>query len=67
VSNLAPFRYLDMVGEFAERFAQHPDKVFSTTDYDTVFNFSVSLYRRGYYTDIRNEVERLQTAPPTST
>lgn len=56
-----------MVRAFAAEFGQHPDfDVFNKTEATTIFIFSIDATRTGYYSDIRCEIERLQSAPPSA-
>ena len=60
---IEPQRYLKMVRAFAAEFGQHPDKVWQSTEFDTITNLSVDATRTGYYSDIYNYIEN----PPHET
>jgi hypothetical protein len=58
---LEPFQYLNMVGDFAERFAQHPDFVYMHTSFETIANFAIAQKEKSEFDDRYMEAERITT------
>lgn len=46
-----PFEDLSLPGNFAQRFAQHPDKVYCKTSFSTVVNFAIENKEREEYNE----------------
>ena len=65
VSRLKPFEYLEMIGQYAERFGLDPDKVYSGTSFETVTNFLLSWRARSEFDDRYSEAEKLINGNPT--
>ena len=61
VQRLEPFQYLNMVGDFAERFGLDPDFVYTHTSFDTIANFAIAQKEKSEYDDRYTEAERLTT------
>jgi len=64
VKRLEPFQYLNMVGDFAERFGLDPDFVYMHTSFDTITNFAIAQKEKSEYDDRYTEAERLTTPQP---
>jgi hypothetical protein len=64
VKRLEPFQYLNMVGDFAERFGLDPDFVYMHTSFDTITNFAIAQKEKSEYDDRYQEAERLTTPQP---
>ena len=64
VKRLEPFQYLNMVGDFAERFGLDPDFVYTHTSFDTIVNFAIAQKEKSEYDDRYMEAERLTTPQP---
>lgn len=65
VERLEPFRYLDLIGDFAERFGLDPDFVYKNSKFDTVTAFLVSWKEKREFEDRYLEWDKMlnQTAP----
>lgn len=61
---LKPFEFLNMVGDFAERFSQDPDRVYANTSFQTVANFAVEAKERREFNERYLEAERILTPQP---
>jgi len=58
---LEPFQYLNMVGDFAERFAQNPDFVYANVSFETIANFAIAQKEKSEFDDRYMEAERITT------
>lgn len=56
VTRLIPFEDLTLVGNFAERFAMNPDKVFWKVSFETVIAFAVENKERQEFRERFNEI-----------
>lgn len=65
VERLEPFRYLDMIGDYAERFGLDPDFVYKNSKFDTVTAFLVSWKEKREFEDRYLEWDKMlnQTTP----
>jgi len=64
VNRLKPFQFLNMVGDFAERFGQNPDDVYAKTSFETVANFAVEAKEKREFNERYFEAERILTPQP---
>lgn len=58
-SRLDGFKYINMIGDFAERFGLDPDFVFANKSFDTIANFAISQKEKGEFEERYFEAERL--------
>ncbi len=61
VNRLKPFQYLSLIGDFAQRFAQHPDFVYSNTSFETITNFAIEEKEKREFNERYSEAERILT------
>lgn len=61
VNRLKPLQYLTLIGDFAQRFAQHPDFVYSTTSFETITNFAIEEKEKREFNERYMEAERILT------
>ena len=64
VERLEPFKYLDMVGDYAERFGLDPDFVYKSCKFDTVTAFLISWKEKNEFADRYNEWDKLINQVP---
>lgn len=61
---LEPFKYLDMVGDYAERFGLDPDYVYKFSKFDTVTAFLINWKEKAEFQDRYNEWDKLINQAP---
>lgn len=59
VTRLHGFQYLNLVGDFAERFGLDPDFVFSNTSFGTIINFAIAQKEKGEFEERYFQAEQL--------
>lgn len=64
VERLEPFKYLNLIGSFAERFSQHPDQIFKNTSFNTICNFAIYWKEVREFDDRYFEADRLMNQQP---
>jgi hypothetical protein len=61
---LEPFKYLDMVGDYAEKFGLDPDYVYKFSKFDTVTAFLISWKEKAEFQDRYSEWDKLINQVP---
>jgi hypothetical protein len=61
---LEPFRYLDLIGDFAERFGLDPDFVYKKSKFETVTAFHVSWKEKREFEDRYMEWDKMINQTP---
>jgi len=64
VERLEPFRYLDLIGDFAERFGLDPDYVYKKSKFDTVTAFHVNWKEKREFEERYMEWDKMLNQQP---
>jgi len=61
---LEPFRYLDLIGDYAEKFCLDPDYVYKKSKFETVTAFHVSWKEKREFEDRYMEWDKMINQTP---